>query len=176
MSSILVDCILCTQSFPALRCNWDREKTHVYTAYKLFWAHKYYSHYKEICEHFIMPLYTLIFLTEWKCMFEEAFKVIEEHGSYYLTEEGMYIRMYGCSRAPSLLPKYATDYVVHKEAVRQVYLDGVGSLLIEHKKEDYPAIPFWMGCRNFQRSNKLLNLYKSWSIFHFGEINFHRNC
>ena len=51
-------------------------------------------------------------------MSEEAFKVIEEHGSYYLTEEGMYIRMYGGSRAPSLLPKYATDYVLHKEAVR----------------------------------------------------------
>ena len=63
MSSILVDCILCTQSFPALRCNWDRDRTPIYTAYKLFWAHKYYNHYKEICEHFIMPLYTLIFLT-----------------------------------------------------------------------------------------------------------------
>ena len=87
----------------------------VYTAYKLFWAHKYYSHYKEICEHFILHVYTLIFLTECNCMSEEAFKFIEEHGSYYLTKEGMYIRMYGCSRAPSLLPKYATDYVVHNQ-------------------------------------------------------------
>ena len=76
-------------------------------------------------------------------MSEEAFKVIGEYGSYYLTEEGMYIRMYGCSRAPSLLPQYETDYAVHKEAVRQVYLDGVGSFLFEHKKAAYPAIPFW---------------------------------
>ena len=89
-----------------------------------------------------MPLYTLIFLTECNYMSEEAFKVIEEYGSYYLTEEGMYIRMYGGSRAPSLLPKYATDYVLHKEAVRQVYIDGVGSFLFEHKKETYPTIPF----------------------------------
>ena len=89
-----------------------------------------------------MPLYTLIFLTECNCMSEEAFKFIEEYGSYYLIEEGMYIRMYGGSRAPSLLPKYATDYVLHKEAVRQVYIDGVGSFLFEHKKATYPAIPF----------------------------------
>ena len=61
-----------------------------------------------------MPLYTLIFLTECNCMSEEAFKVIEEYGSYYLTDECMY----GGSWAPSLLPKYATDYVLHKEAVR----------------------------------------------------------
>ena len=98
-----------------------------------------------------MPLYTLIFLTECNCMSEEAFKVIAEHGSYYLIEEGMYIRMYGFSRAPSLLPKYATDYVVYKEAVRQVYLDGVGSFLFEHKKVAYPAIPFQLGSYKFSK-------------------------
>ena len=75
-------------------------------------------------------------------MSEEAFKVIEEHANYYLTNEGMYIRMYGCSRAPSLLPQYAIDYVVHKEVVRQVYIDGVGRFLFDDKKETYPAIPF----------------------------------
>ena len=90
----------------------------MYPAYTLLWAHKYYSHYKEICEQFIMPLYTLIFLKECNCMSEEALKVIEEYANYYLTDEGMYIRMYGCSRAPALVPKYATDFVVHKEAVR----------------------------------------------------------
>ena len=50
-------------------------------------------------------------------MSDEAFKVIKEHANYYLTEEGMYIRMYGFSREPFFLPKYATNYVVHKEAV-----------------------------------------------------------
>ena len=65
-----------------------------------------------------MPLYTLIFLTKCNCMSEEAFKVIEEYEEYYLTEEGLYIRMYGGSRAPYLLPKYATNYVLHKEEVR----------------------------------------------------------
>ena len=70
MSSILIVYILCTQPFPTLRCIWDRDKTPVYTGYKIFWAHKYYSHYKEICEHFFIPLYTLIFLTECNCMSE----------------------------------------------------------------------------------------------------------
>ena len=102
-----------------------------------------------------MPLYTLIFLTECNSMSKEAFKVIEEHGIYYLTEEGMYIRMYGCSRAHSLLAKYATDYVVHKEADRKVYLDGLGRFLFEHKKVAYPAIPFWLGSYKFSKANKV---------------------
>ena len=66
--SILIDCILCTQSFSALKCQWDKDMSPVYDAYQLLWAHKYYSHYKSICEDFIMLLHRLIFLTECDCL------------------------------------------------------------------------------------------------------------
>ena len=46
MSSILIDYILCTQSFPALKFHWDKDQAPVYVAYKLFWAHRYYNYYK----------------------------------------------------------------------------------------------------------------------------------
>ena len=74
MSSILIDCILCTQPFLALKFQWDKERAPVYAAYKLFWAHKYYNYYKDIRENLIMPLYTLIFLAKCNCMLEEALK------------------------------------------------------------------------------------------------------
>src|SRR5713226_6578416 len=142
MRYILIDCILCNQPFPNLRCIWDRERAPFYSTYKTLWAHKYHSHYREVCEHFIMPLYTLIFLKECDCMSEEALQVIEEYVDYYLTKDGLYFRIFGGSRSPSLLPKYATDYVIHKEAVRQVFLDGIGSFLFEHKNTAYPPFPF----------------------------------
>ena len=122
-----------------------------------------------------MPLYTLIFLIEYNCMSEESFKVIEEYGNYYLTDEGMHIRMYGGSRAPSLLPKYTTDYVLHKEAVRQVYIDGVGSFLFEHKRAVYPAIPFWLGSYKFSKVKLTAEFMQELEYFYFGEMNFHRN-
>ena len=56
---------------------------------------------------------------------------MKEYRNYYLREDGLYVRMYGGSRAPSLLPRYATDYVLHKEAVRQLYINGVGNFLFE---------------------------------------------
>ena len=68
-----------------------------------------------------------------------------------MTEDGLYIRMYGGSRAPSLLPKYATDYVLHKEAVRQLYIDGVGNFLFENKNETYLAVPFLLGSYKFSK-------------------------
>ena len=87
-------------------------------------------------------------------MSEKAWQVIEEYADYYLMEDGLYIRMYGCSRAPSLLPKYATDYVVHKETVWQVFLDGIGSFLFEHKKATYPPLSFRLGSYKFTRVKK----------------------
>ena len=62
--------------------------------------------------------------------------------------------MYGCSKAPSLLPKYAIDYVVQKEAIRQVFFDGIGSFLFEHKKATYPPLPFRSGSYKFTRVKK----------------------
>ena len=59
--------------------------------------------------------------------------------------------MYGGSIAPSLLPKYAIDYVVHKEVVRQLYIDGVGNFLFEQKKAVYPAVPFFLGSYKFSK-------------------------
>ena len=66
--------------------------------------------------------------------------------------------MYRGSRAPSPHPKYATDYVLHKEAVKQLYIDGVGNFLFEHKKETYPTIPFLLGSYKFSRVKKALEM------------------
>ena len=85
------------------------------------------------------------------------------------------MRMYGGLRAPSLLPKYATDYVLHKGAVKQLYIDGVGNFLFENKKETYPAIPFFIGSYKFSRVKQAAEFVKELEYFCFGEMNFHRN-
>ena len=62
---------------------------------------------------------------------EGALESIREFGDYFFSEEGTYLRMYGGTKAPSFLPKYATDYIVHKDDVRQLFLDGFGSYLFD---------------------------------------------
>ena len=99
---------------------------------------------------------------------------MQEFGSYYLTEDGLYLRMYGGSRAPSFLSRYATDYVLHKEAVRQLCIDGVGNFLFEQKKAVYPTVPFSVGSYKFSRVKNAVEFVKELEYFHFGEMNFHR--
>ena len=91
MSSILVDCILCNQPFPSLKCIWDRERMPVYAVYRPLWAHQYHNHYTKVYEQLIMPLYMLIFRKECDCMSEGAMQVIGEYADYFFTENGMYI-------------------------------------------------------------------------------------
>ena len=56
--------------------------------------------------------------------------------------------MYGGTKAPSLLPKYATDYIVHKEVVRQVCLKNY---LFDTKKVVFQPVPFYVGSYKFNK-------------------------
>ena len=108
-------------------------------------------------------------------MSKEALKVVQYNGHYYLTEEGLHLRMFGGSRAPSLMPKYATDYVIHKEVARQLNIDGVGNFLFEKEKAVYPPVPFYIGSYKFSKVKSVAKFVKELEYFHFGEMSFHRN-
>ena len=73
--------------------------------------------------------------------------------------------MFGGSRAPSLLPKHATDYVIHKEVVRQLYIDGVGNFLFEQKKAVYPPVPFYIGSYKFSKVKSIEKFVKKLEYF-----------
>ena len=83
--------------------------------------------------------------------------------------------MYGGTKAPLLLPKYATDYIVLKEVVRQVFLDGFGNHLFDIKKYVFPHVPFYIGSYKFNGVKSAPDFVKELEIFHFGEVSFHRN-
>ena len=74
-----------------------------------------------------------------------------------------------------MLLRYAIDYVLHKEAVRQLYIDGVGNFIFEQKKEVYPAVPLFVGSYKFSRVKNAIEFVKELEYFHFGEMKFHRN-
>ena len=83
--------------------------------------------------------------------------------------------MYGGSRAPYLMPRYATYYIVHKEAVRQLFIDGIGNFLFDMKKAFFPSLHFYIGSYKFMRVKNASEFVKDLENFHFGEKSFHRN-
>ena len=138
-------------------------------------AHKYHNHKQLICEEFIRPLYQLIFLEDCPCLLEGALESIKEYGDYFFTKDDTYLRMYGGTKAPSLLRKYATDYIVLNEVVRQVFLDGFGNHLFDIKKVVFPPVPFYVGNYKFNGVKSAPDFVKELEIFHFREVRFHGN-
>ena len=83
--------------------------------------------------------------------------------------------MYGGTKAPLLLSKYATNYIVHKEAVRQLFLNGFRIHLFNLKKVVFPPLPFYVGSYKFTKVKNAPKFVKELENFHFGEKDFHRN-
>ena len=104
MSYYLIDCIMCRNPFSKLGYIWTQTESPICVSYQILWAHKYAGFYKLICEGFMIPLYELIFLKESNYLSNNAMEVISKYGDYYFSQEGTYLRMYGCSIGPSLLP------------------------------------------------------------------------
>ena len=78
MGSFLIDCILCLHPFERIKCTWKGGKAPNYTTYQILWGHKYHNHYDLICEEFLIPLYQLIFLEEYKFLSEGARESIKD--------------------------------------------------------------------------------------------------
>ena len=83
--------------------------------------------------------------------------------------------MFGRSGVPSLLPKYATDYVIHKKVVRQLYIDGVCNFIFKQKKVVYPPVRFYIGSYKLSKGKSATEFVKEIEYFHFCEMRFHRN-
>ena len=86
MGSFFIDCILYFHPFERLNCTWKREKSPIYAAYQIMWGHKYHNYYKLTCEEFLIPLYQIIFLEEYKYLSEGALESIKEFRDYFFSE------------------------------------------------------------------------------------------
>ena len=76
--------------------------------------------------------------------------------------------MYGSIGAPSLQPKYATNYIVLKEEVRKIFLDGFGSHLFDIKKVISHQNLFTWEVTSLTESKALRILSKRWKSYSFG--------
>ena len=68
-----------------------------------------------------------------------------------------------------------TDCIVHKEAVRQLFLDGFGSHLFDLNKAVLLPLPFYVGSYKFAKFKSAPEFVNELEIFHFREKSFHRN-
>ena len=115
MSSYFLDILCATTPFPGMSWKWTPIESPVLVYCQDLWEHKYRWQYARICEHFLAPLYALIFCRTAPMLSQEAMETISAIGDWYINRDHTYIRIDGANKPPHLLPKYVPDRLAIRE-------------------------------------------------------------
>ena len=65
-----------------------------------------------IWDHFITPIYAMIFQKDPPCMSQVAMEALLNITDWYASIEGTFIRMYNTEKSLHVLPRFSTDKLV----------------------------------------------------------------
>jgi hypothetical protein len=83
---------------------------HVY--FSILWENRYKFFYAMICDEFIARVHFIIFRKECPRLSATAKKMISKVGHWYFEETSTYIRVFGATGAPHLLPVHVPDRLI----------------------------------------------------------------
>jgi hypothetical protein len=128
-----------------MNLNWHSLELPVHVYFDILWDNRYKKSYSLICDQFITCIYFLMFRKECPRLSKEAKKVISKMGHLYLDERETYIRVFGATRAPHLLPIYVPDRLVLGKICYQTILQGYNATLVKDNKWAFIPYGFYIG-------------------------------
>jgi hypothetical protein len=148
MSSYLIDVVCSSIPFPNLGWNWDLDHPPVHVYCSEIWDINYKSHFYDICDNFLSPLYTIIFGFPRYKISSEAREGMKGIVDWYLGKYYSYVRVYGTIGAPHMLPYFILDHLVMREISHQTIRTRVTSFLMRNSKNIWPPFPIHIGNYN----------------------------
>jgi hypothetical protein len=145
MASYLLDVICARNVFAGMNLSWHASELPVHVYFSILWENRYKRSYSLICDQFIAPIHFLLFKKECPRLSDAAKKVISKVGHWYLDERETYIRVFGVTGAPHLLPIYVPDRLVLGEICYQTILQGYNATLVKDKKWAFIPYGFHIG-------------------------------
>jgi hypothetical protein len=175
MCSYLLDIMCVSNRYPKMCWAWQPTNPSIHIYCKVLWEHRYRTEYDHICNHFFAPLYESIFCAPAPCMANKALSILQNIGDWYLLEHGTYIRVYGATKAPHLLPRFVPDKLVLQELAYQTIVHRVGAALCRNKKDIWPSLPLSIGSYYFATLEQAEDEVNTLLSYGFGEECFRRH-
>jgi hypothetical protein len=120
--------------FIDLRWNWDRDQPPVHVYFSELWSINYKRYFYDICNYFLSPLYTVLFGFPRHIISIKAQTGMKGVEYWYLGKYYSYIRVYGSTGAPHILPLFVPDHLLMREISYQTTRKRVTSLLMRSSK------------------------------------------
>ena len=141
MYAYLLDCVCAFIKFMGM--SWEKDSAlPIYLVCRNIWLSKYNGFYFLICDFFWDPLYNIFHGKEYPRLIEEAKIVIRSTEDWYLLKDHTYLKIFGATTPPHLLPKHVPDRLVLVDILFQTMMVKFNSFLIkEVKKKSF--IPYY---------------------------------
>ena len=127
------------------------DPTPIHLNHKEIWEHNYVPHFHRLCYGVLLPLHQLMFDRMSPRFTKEAISDLQMIGRYFIEEPFSYIKSFGSSTPPHVLPLYVSD----KLMAREVAYITVGNVLTKALKDSknylWPSFP--ISCGSFTLSN-----------------------
>jgi hypothetical protein len=119
MASYLLD-VMCARSvFTDMNLGWHVAELPVHVHFNILWENRYKKYYALICDAFIARIHFIIFKKEFPRLFATTKKMVANIGHWYLDECSTYIKVFGATVEPHLLPLMSQiDSLWEKSAIR----------------------------------------------------------
>jgi len=97
-----------------------------------------------LSDHFITPVYRMIFEKDPPCMSQEAMQAFLNIENWYAPLDVTFIRMFGMENPLHELLMFSTDKLVMQEVAYHIST-GLSAGLHRRKKAPWPTLSFWIG-------------------------------
>ena len=98
-----------SREYPSLGWKWNPNSPSIHVYCKIPWDNKYKENYDLICNGLFSKIYQILFSEEAPCLSPEGQKIVKKYGDWYMTVDGVYIRIACSTKAPHWLPHFVLD-------------------------------------------------------------------
>ena len=100
MSSYLLGVMCANIEYPSLQWKWEAILLSIHVYCKMIWENKYKEDYELIYNGLFYIHYQPLFGEESPFMSAKGKNIVKEYGDWYMTPDGVYIRIFGSTKPP----------------------------------------------------------------------------
>ena len=138
----------------------------------MIWENKYKEDYERICNGLFAPIYQILLGKEAPCVSLEGQEIVHKYNDWYMTPNGVYIKMIGSTKSPHWPPHFIQDKLLLQEIAYQTCINGVSTSLLKEKKDLWPPCPFSTRMCKIENVKQAKDEVNVLSSFKFIELNF----
>ena len=141
----------------------------------MLWENKYKEDYELIYNGLFSTIYQVLFGEEAPCLSPKVQNIVKEYGDWYMTSDGVYIKISGSTKPPHWLPHFVPDTLLPQDISYQTYVNGVAASLHRNTKGICPPFPLStkvFKIENFKQAKDEVGMLTSNK---FSEVTFRRH-